>query len=275
MVRPVALLEDVEAHGTRLLAAVRHQCLERCNTLVLFRRRNVDMRHHDDLVGRAFSSWCPCDLHARVHPIVDCADEIWFDFRAKFLAVSGGQMRVVSLLVLPDRHDRELIGWGRALQDVEARIALVLAAGIRELPQQVRGRPACCWRNLDVAHHVNSVVLRVCGVHGNDRHQRHGEQKRKSNAHSHPPQSFGYSCNSTDLVKRPSTRGRSQGAIVMSSLRPASVASGAGSYSAGRCVRLIQAMRKPKVPAPMTSQRFAETKTTSLGAILKRSVTSA
>src|SRR5215469_18164861 len=33
MVRPVALLEDVEAHGTRLLAAVRHQCLERRNTL--------------------------------------------------------------------------------------------------------------------------------------------------------------------------------------------------------------------------------------------------
>src|SRR6516164_2219638 len=79
MVRPVALLEDVEAHGTRLLAAVRHQCLERCDALVLLRRRNIDMRHHDDLVGPAFSSWCPCDLHARVHPIVDCADEIWFD----------------------------------------------------------------------------------------------------------------------------------------------------------------------------------------------------
>src|SRR6516225_3577067 len=225
----------------------------RNNTLVLLRRGNVDMRHHDDLVGPAFSSGCPCDLHARVHPIVDCADEIWFDLLAKFPAVSGGQMRVVGLLVLPDRHDRELIGWGRALQDVEARISLVLAAGIRELPQQVHGRPACCRRNLDVAHHVNSAILRVRGVHGSDRHQRHGEQKRKSNAHSHPPQSFGWLCDSTDLVKRPSTQERSQGAIVMSSLRPVSVASGAGSYSAGRCARLIQAVRKPKVAAPMTS----------------------
>src|SRR5205807_2468815 len=34
------------------------------------------------------------------------------------------------------------------------------------------------------------------------------------------------SCDSTDLVKRPSTRARSQGPLVMSSLRPASVAGG-------------------------------------------------
>ena len=59
----------------------------------------------------------------------------------------------------------------------------------------------------------------------------------------------------------------------MSSLRPASVASGGGSYSSGRWVRLIQAVRKPKAAAPMMSQRFDETKTASPGAILKRSVT--
>src|SRR5262249_12230904 len=39
VVRPIALLEHVEAHGTRFLAAVRHQGLERRNTLVLLRRR--------------------------------------------------------------------------------------------------------------------------------------------------------------------------------------------------------------------------------------------
>src|SRR5258707_248084 len=77
------------------------------------------------------------------------------------------------------------------------------------------------------------------------------------------------SCDSTDLVKRPSTRVRSQGALVMSSSRPASVASGGGSYSSGRGGRLIQAVRKPKAAAPMTSQRFDETKTASPGAILK------
>src|SRR6266404_8160852 len=77
------------------------------------------------------------------------------------------------------------------------------------------------------------------------------------------------STDSTDLVKRPSTRVRSQGALVMSSSRPASVASGGGSYSSGRWVRLIQAVRKPKAAAPMTSQRFDETKTASPGAILK------
>src|SRR5215831_19329364 len=132
VVRPVALLEHVEAHGTCLLAAVRHQGLERRNTLVLFRRRNVHMRHHDDRATAVFCCWRPCDLHARVYPIVDRADEMWLDLVAKFLAVSGGQMCVVGLLVLPDRHDRELVGWGRALQDVETRVALVLAAGIRE-----------------------------------------------------------------------------------------------------------------------------------------------
>src|SRR5262252_2385473 len=97
VVRPVALLEHVEAHGTWLLAAVRHQGLERCNTLVLLRRRNVDMRHHDDRPARNFFCRRSCDLHARVHPIVDRADEIWLDLLAKFLAVRGGLMRVVGL----------------------------------------------------------------------------------------------------------------------------------------------------------------------------------
>src|SRR5262245_62246844 len=101
VVRPVALLEHVEAHGTRLLAAVRHQGLERRNALVLLRRRNVHMGHHNDRAAPLFSGGRPCDLHARVDPIVDRADEVWLDLVAKFLAVSGGQMCVVGLLVLP------------------------------------------------------------------------------------------------------------------------------------------------------------------------------
>src|SRR5215470_12204760 len=50
---------------------------------------------------------------------------------------------------------------------------------------------------------------------------------------------------------------------------------GAGSYSCGRCVRLIQAVRTPKAAAPMTCRWFDEAQMTSPGAILKRSVTSA
>src|SRR5262249_55992970 len=98
-----------------------------------------------------------------VDPIVDRADEIWLDPVAKFLAVSGGQMRVVGLLVLPDGHDRELIGWGRALQDVKARVALVLAASIRELPQEIRSRPPCCPPNLHLPHHPHTPILPLPG----------------------------------------------------------------------------------------------------------------
>src|SRR5262249_12304265 len=105
VVRPVALLEHVEAHGPCLLAAVRHQGLERRNTLVLFRRRNVHMRHHDDRATPVFCCWRPCDLHARVYPIVDRADEMWLDLVAKFLAVSGGRMCVVGLLGLSHPAD--------------------------------------------------------------------------------------------------------------------------------------------------------------------------
>src|SRR5262249_4560676 len=101
---------------------------------VLLRRRNVHMGHHNDRAAPIFCCWRPCDLHARVYPIVDRADEIWLDLVAKFLAVSGGQMCVVGLLVLPDLHDRRLVGWRRALQALESRGASVLAAGIRELP---------------------------------------------------------------------------------------------------------------------------------------------
>src|SRR5437016_1779989 len=38
---------------------------------------------------------------------------------------------------------------------------------------------------------------------------------------------------------------------------------GSGSYSSGILARLIQAVRKPKLFAPITSQRFDETKTIS------------
>src|SRR6266536_1730203 len=109
VVRPVALLEHVEAHGTCFLAAVRHQGLERRNTLVLLRRRNVHMGHHDDRAAPVFCRWRPCDLHARMDPIVDRADEIWLDLVAELLGVSGGQMRVIGLLVLPERHHRVLV----------------------------------------------------------------------------------------------------------------------------------------------------------------------
>src|SRR5262245_25031270 len=63
--------------------------------------------------------------------------------------------------------------------------------------------------------------------------------------------------------------GASQRVIVMSPVRSASVALGAGSYSSGIFARLTQAVRKPKAAAPITSQRFDEAKTTSSGAILK------
>src|SRR5262245_27793876 len=131
MVRPIALLEHVKTNGTRIFAAVRHQCLEGCDAFVLLRRRNVHMRHHNDGAPPVFSCRRRRDLHPRVYPIVYRADELWLDLLAEFLAVRGRQMRVVALLVLPDRYDRELIGWSGALQDVEARVALVLAAGTR------------------------------------------------------------------------------------------------------------------------------------------------
>src|SRR5262249_45092474 len=92
-------------------------------------------------------------------------------------------------------------------------VALVLAAGVRELPQEIGGRPAYRGRDVDVAHHVDSVILRVCG--GNDRHQRHGEQKPKSNAHfSSSPKSWLVLCDSTDPAKRSSTRRASERAMV-------------------------------------------------------------
>src|SRR4029453_13171951 len=130
MVRPVALLEHVKAYGAGFLPAGPHQWLEGRDAFVLLRWWNIHMRDHDERAAPIFSGRRRCDLHPRVDPIVYRADEVWLDFLAKFLGVGGGEVRVVGLLVLPDRHDRELVGWGRALQDVEAHVALVLAARI-------------------------------------------------------------------------------------------------------------------------------------------------
>src|SRR5262245_65081366 len=52
--------------------------------------------------------------------------------------------------------------------------------------------------------------------------------------------------------------GASQRVIVMSPVRSASVALGAGSYSFGIFARLTQAVRKPKADAPVASQRLAD-----------------
>ena len=151
------------------------------------------MRHHHNRPAPVLSCGRSCDLHAGVYPVVDGADEKRLDLVAKFLAVSSGHMRVVGILILPDRHDRELVGGGHALQDVEAHVARILAARVRELLQERRRRRARGWRHIDVTDRVDGAVLRGRGLHGNDRHHRHGEQNRKANAHSHPPRSLGWS----------------------------------------------------------------------------------
>src|SRR3974390_1612479 len=90
-----------------------------------------------------------------VKALVDRADEMRLDLVAKLLAVGCRGMRIIRFLVLPDRDNRELVRRRDALQNLETQIALVLAGGIRELPQQAGCRCTRSRRDLDVAHDVD------------------------------------------------------------------------------------------------------------------------
>src|SRR6266849_5476119 len=154
MVRPTGLLKYFKARSARLLAAVIDQRFEGGYAIVLLGRRDIHVGHDENRAGRALGSR-PRDLHATVQPIVDRADEMRPDLVAELLAVGGGSMCVKSLLVSPDRHDRKLIRRRHALEDLEAHIAIILAAGIGELPQKAGSCSAGRRRNVDIAHDID------------------------------------------------------------------------------------------------------------------------
>src|ERR1700738_2356442 len=114
VVRPTALLQYLESNHAGLLSALVGQRLEQGYAVVLTGRGHVHMRHHVTRARRTPGSRTG-DVHAAVQPVVNRADEIWFDLVAQGIGVRSPDMGVVALPVLPDRHRCELIRRGNAL----------------------------------------------------------------------------------------------------------------------------------------------------------------
>src|ERR1700730_13750416 len=108
VVRPTALLQSLESNHAGRLSALVGQRFEQGYAVILAGRGHVHMRHHVNRARRTRGGRAG-DVHAAVQPVVNRADEIWFDLVAQGIGVRSPDMGVVALPVLPDRPRCELI----------------------------------------------------------------------------------------------------------------------------------------------------------------------
>src|SRR5437899_3448168 len=184
MVRPVGLLDDLEAQVAVAPPALVAEPLERRDGVVLARRDDVDVRRDVDDVahgGRVDGADREPGVHAFVgRGVADRRDLFPCLHRARALAV-----RLERLLIFPDLEDRELVGLVDALDHLTAQIAALFAGRLAVAPEQRYAVRLRRRHDLDVGHRVNVALdrrgRRGLPSRGADRADRHHDQAEDEN----------------------------------------------------------------------------------------------